>query len=547
MDCSTSDDSQKLIEELRQHQFELSQQNEELRRTYEELNRVTEKFRDLWHHAPIGYVSHTRSGTITASNEPANKVLEAIAPVRDNSTLQSFLEPKSQQVFRQHILSIAASSNAGDIDVCLATKPGEREVWLRLESVVSPDGGFRTAMIDISARKEAEAERLALASQLRQSQKMDVLHDLSAGIAHDFNNILQVILAWSELVETDIEAAGGDTSSIAAIVTGAKRGADLTRRLLAFSRKSSLEAQPTDLRRIVDDAVAVVKRTVGEHILLNSQVAETTCCSVVDGNLIEQALLNLCLNARDAMPSGGHLLIDLHEETLQNPLIVNGCRLPPGKYSTIVVADDGSGMSEEVAERIFEPFFTTKPATSGTGLGLSIVYGIIRQHNGTINVESNPGDGSRFTIYLPACSAAEISTCRDAGFKSSSDVKRRGTVLVAEDEDAIREVLVGTLQKAGHTVIAARDGSDALEKLNSNQQDIQLVLTDVVMPNASGKDLCEAVHSTSPRTPVIFLTGHGDGVIDSAFLDDHDALLLSKPLDSTTLLHHVNERLLQTT
>lgn len=536
-------DREELIEDLRQHQFELQQQNEELRRTHWELTRATERFRSLWDDAPVGYVSHDRSGSIRSANRRAKMLLSRIAPLTEGATLQKFMDRESQLVFRQHLWSVADSTANVDVELRLHTKDGTPDVWIRLESTAASAGEIRSALIDISAQKAADADRLAMANQLRHSQKMEILHELSAGIAHDFNNILQVVIGYSEFVKEEMLTEGRDACHMDSILEGASRGVDLTRRLLAFSRKSTLQAEATDLRLIVENTVGFARRTVGDNILISSNSPETPLPVCVDSNLIEQATLNLCLNARDAMPDGGRLCINVDLRRLSQPDVINGCEVEAGPYAAFTVADDGVGMTEETLEKAFEPFFTTKDVASGTGLGLSIVYGIIRQHGGAISVESSPGYGSVFTVLLPLFEATS-AVSRDSSKQPVGCVEGAGTILLAEDEPAIREIVFASLQQAGYDVVVARDGGHALEILEKDADEFDLLLTDAVMPNASGKDVCEAFRSVRHSAPVIFLTGHGDSVVDSEFLARHNATLLTKPIRTHALLLEIEQRLL---
>lgn len=530
---------QQMLEVLMHHQCELQQQNEELQRTHIELNKATEKFRDLWDHAPVGYVSHNGSGQILEVNERARLLLGAVDVLHEESTLQGFLTPRSRQVLREHRWMAAESDTTVAAEVMLNSTSGDAECWLRIETMPPKRGEFRSVLVDISALKQAEAERLELANQLRQSQKMEVLHELSAGIAHDFNNILQVVIAYGELVRTDLISDGKSTSDIGALISGAERGADLTRRLLAFSRKSSLEATSTDIRKLVENAATVVKRTVDETIQVETTTASYPVPVEVDSTLIEQAVMNLCLNARDAMPHGGKLSIRAYQDKVPNEILVNGCRLSAGCYAVISISDTGFGMKDAVVEKIFEPFFTTKKVGSGTGLGLSIVYGVIRQHSGAITVQSVPDRGSKFQIFLPLTESKLRPAFEESKLVADPVRHQEGAILLAEDEASIRKVMTKCLELAGYRVTSVVDGREAIKLLHRGGEEFDLLLTDVVMPNASGKDVCRVFQARFPTAPVVFLTGHGDGVIDRQFLGQNSATLLTKPVQSDVLLRAV--------
>lgn len=510
---------------------------EELRQTQGELDRTTARFQDLWNHAPVGYVLHSREGRIIIANRRAEALLYDERQPASRSRVQDYLDIDSREIFSQHLENVCSTGNSCDVEVRLS---GVESSWLQLESLATSENEIRTALFDISRQKRAELDRFKLARQLQQTQKMEVLHELSAGIAHDFNNILQVIMTYGEFVMEDLQAVNVNTDSVQAMLAGAERGADLTRRLLAFSRKSSLQAVAVDLRDIISNATEVVRRTLGALISVHAALPADPVIACVDKNLAEQAILNLCLNARDAMPDGGHIEIELDEIFFDREMPFTGTTLSPGRYAVLSVSDDGLGMSEDVLEKVFEPFFTTKDVGAGTGLGLSIVYGIIRQHHGAIASHSTPGQGSRFQIYLPISESSVGSTPEE--LLPSSDVARSasGIVLLAEDETAIREVIGRSLIKAGYQVVNASDGEDAIRIIQQTDTRFDLLLTDAVMPGNSGKDVCEAFRSKWPETPVIILSGHGDRVFDNDFLNRHAATLLAKPIPTRELLQIVH-------
>lgn len=509
---------------------------EQLKQTQAELNRTTTRLQDLWNHAAIGYVLHTKTGQIIIANQRAESLLRPHERVENGAILQDFLAPQSLQHFSQHLNHVVESDASCHLEVQLK---GRTNCWLQLESITTSNNEIRTALFDISKQKQAEMDGRKLTQQLQQTQKMEVLHELSAGIAHDFNNILQVIMTYGEFVLEDLNEIGANTDSISAMLAGAERGADLTRRLLAFSRKSSLQAEIADLGEIAANAAEVVRRTLGELISVRAKLPIESVTVCVDRNLIEQAILNLCVNARDAMPQGGHIEIILEELTLDAPVVYTGVTLPPGSYAALSVSDDGMGMSEDVLEKVFEPFFTTKDVGAGTGLGLSIVYGITRQHHGAIESLSTQGNGASFRILLPTQTKPIETTHTPEPPIVNITTHHSGTILLAENELAIRQVISRSLRNAGYTVFEASDGAEALQLVHENKTEFNLLLTDAVMPGYSGKDVCEAFRKKWPETPVIMLSGYGDRVADNLFLNHHSATLLAKPIPSRELLQIV--------
>ncbi|MEP3477671.1 MAG: ATP-binding protein [Fuerstiella sp.] len=510
--------------------------NEELKRAQEELHRTTTRFQDLWNHAPIGYILHTDTGQIIIANRRAELLLQKNEALARGGTLHDFLTPQSSENFSQHLTDVGNSEASHEVEVQLK---GKADRWLQLESIATSTNEIRTALFDISKQKQAELDGRKLTQQLQQTQKMEVLHELSAGIAHDFNNILQVIMTYGEFVLEDLDEIGANTDSISSMLAGAERGADLTRRLLAFSRKSSLQAEIADLGEIASNAAEVVRRTLGELISVRARLPVDCVTVCVDRNLIEQAILNLCVNARDAMPKGGHIEIALEEIRFDEPVTFTGITLPPGSYAALSISDDGIGMPESVLEKAFEPFFTTKDIGSGTGLGLSIVYGITRQHHGAIESLSTRGQGACFRIYLPLKSKPIETKHPPKPITPNPAANHFGTILLAEDEVAIRQVIGRSLRTAGYTVFDASDGEEAIQLIRDSQASFDLLLTDAVMPGYSGKDVCEAFRKKWPETPVIMLSGHGDRVVDNKFLNQHSATLLAKPIPSRELLQIV--------
>lgn len=519
------------------NQAELKLLKEELKQTQEELNRTTARFQDLWNHAPIGYVLHTQAGRLIIANQRAESLFQKQDELTDSVMIQDFLDRPSAEEFSHHLRRVTETGASCDIEVKLKSNGN---CWLQLKSLTTSENEIRTALFDISKQKQAELDGRKLARQLQQTQKMEVLHELSAGIAHDFNNILQVIMTYGEFVLEDLDGLGANTDSISAMLAGAERGADLTRRLLAFSRKSSLQAVVVDLCEITSNAAEVVRRTLGELISVRAILPSAKVTVCVDRNLIEQAILNLCVNARDAMPEGGLIEIRLDAMTFDAAVPFTGITLAPGAYAVLSISDNGVGMPEDVLEKAFEPFFTTKDIGVGTGLGLSIVYGITRQHHGAIESHSTPGEGSCFRLFLPlTTNSVEAGNSKQPPIADLA-AAHSGTVLLAEDEAAIRQVISRSLRNAGYSVYVASDGAEAIELIQQQPQSFDLLLTDAVMPGYSGKHVCEAFRQKWPETPVIILSGHGDQVVDNAFLNQHSATLLAKPIPSRELLQIVH-------
>jgi PAS domain S-box-containing protein len=391
---------------------------------------------------------------------------------------------------------------------------------------------------DVSERERAEEMRRELEQNLRQAQKMEAVGRLAGGVAHDFSNVLAVILGYSDLLMRDLPP--GDVrvrESAEGIVEAANRAVGVTRQLLTLSRKKLLRPEVLSPNKVVTDLGKLLARAIGERIDLTLDLKDGVWPVLADADQLAQVLINLAVNARDAMPEGGPLLIQTANADLAAP--PGDLPLPAGRYVTLTVRDGGCGMSEEVRARIFEPFFTTKE--TGTGLGLATVYGIVRQAGGAIRVESREGQGTSFTCFLPA---AEERMGRVSVPVAAAAPRGLGeTVVLAEDEDALRTLLGRVLTGSGYQVIAGRNGAEALDAARARGTRVDLLLADLVMPRMTGAELAEALASDQPGMKVLFMTGHTEDALVQDRLVDGDVELIQKPFTSESLLGHVRRLL----
>ena len=399
--------------------------------------------------------------------------------------------------------------------------------------------GLRVLSIrDVSEREGAERERRALEQSLRQAQKMEAVGRLAGGVAHDFSNVLAVVLGYSELLMRDL--APGDVrlrESAEGIVEAANRAVGVTRQLLTLSRKKLLRPEVLSLNKVVQDLGKLLTRAIGERIEVTTSLQPGLWPVMADADQLAQVLLNLSVNARDAMPDGGALHI-----ATANAHLGPGDRavdLPAGRYVTLTVRDRGCGMTEDVRARIFEPFFSTKE--TGTGLGLATVYGIVRQAGGAIRVDTRIGRGTTFTVFLPA---AEEQAQRVVLPVSAAAPRGLGeTVVVAEDEDGLRTLLGRVLAGSGYQVVAARNGVEALEAARSRGGRVDLLLADLVMPRMNGAELAQELARLQPGLKVLFMTGHTDDAQVKDRLVDGDVELIHKPFSGEALLGHLRRLL----
>jgi two-component system, cell cycle sensor histidine kinase and response regulator CckA len=394
------------------------------------------------------------------------------------------------------------------------------------------------AVINVIELSRDITEHRRLEEQLRQAQKMEVVGQLAGGIAHDFNNILTAIIGYGNLIQMKTEKGGPLYSYTEQILTSAERAANLTHSLLAFSRKQVIALRPVDLNDIVRRVEKLLARLISEDIELRTVFEERVLNVMADSVQIEHALINLVTNSRDAMPEGGLLTIETSVIEIDEEFLGTHDYGRPGTYAVVSVIDTGTGIDENVKEKIFEPFFTTKEVGKGTGLGLSMVYGIVKQHEGYIDVESKPGRGSTFRILLPLTDI-KVEKAEETGF-----VNIRGgteTILVAEDDAAVRKLTGDMLRNSGYEVITAGDGEDALMRFLENKDRVRLLLLDVIMPRMNGKEAHDKIHKINPGIKVIFLSGYTDEIIKEKEAGDENLIFLSKPVPTDILLKKVRE------
>ncbi|MDR7036924.1 signal transduction histidine kinase/CheY-like chemotaxis protein [Methylobacterium sp. BE186] len=386
------------------------------------------------------------------------------------------------------------------------------------------------------------AERARLEEQLRQSQKMEAMGQLTGGLAHDFNNMLAIIMGNLNLLKRRIERGEGRLNSyVQQALEGGARAATLTHRLLAFARKQPLSPEPIDGNRLVPAMSELLRRTLGERVRVETVLAGGLWPTKVDANQLESALLNLAVNARDAMPEGGRLTIETANAHLDDAYAEAHPGIPAGQYVLIAVTDTGAGMSPEVAARAFDPFFTTKAVGQGTGLGLSQVYGFVRQSGGHVKIYSEAGSGTSVKIYLPRLVVAEVAAS-DAGLRDIPvpEGDPRHIILVVEDEDGVRRMAVEALRDLSYTVIHATGGAHALRLLEEHPE-VSLLFTDVVMPEMSGKELADAARLRRPDLRVLYTTGYTRNAIVHNGVVDADVQLLGKPYTLEQLARKVRQ------
>jgi two-component system, cell cycle sensor histidine kinase and response regulator CckA len=382
-------------------------------------------------------------------------------------------------------------------------------------------------------------ERRRLEEQFRQAQKMEAVGRLAAGVAHDFNNLLTAILGTTDLMIEDVPADHPNREGLLDIRGAAERAAVLTRQLLTFSRQQVVSPRVLRLNELITDLVKLLRRLLGEDVTIAT--ALTPDCGPVkaDPGQLEQVIVNLSVNARDAMPNGGRLMLETKNVDLDGDYPTERVTIPAGRYVMLAVTDTGTGMDAKTKARIFEPFFTTKPVGKGTGLGLATVYGVVQQSGGYIWLYTEPGHGTSFKIYLPRVDAVETETAAEASLAGVLDGSE--TVLVAEDEEAVRQIIEKALDAHGYRVLSARDGAEALERASVYAGQIDLLVTDVVMPDMNGRELSRRLVETRPNLRTLYLSGYTDDAILHRGVLQQGVAFLQKPFSLRMLARKVRE------
>ncbi len=412
---------------------------------------------------------------------------------------------------------------------------------LRLPVVIDGElGGVAGITRDITESEQVEAERQKLQSQLAQSQKMESIGRLAGGVAHDFNNMLAVILGHTELALGQLSPEQPLYPRLSHIHEAAQRSADLTRQLLGFARKQTVDPRVLDLNETVAGLLKMVQRLIGEHIDLAWKPGQGQGLVKIDPSQVDQVLVNLCVNARDAIADTGKITIETGAVVFDGQYCAEHPGFLPGEYVLLAVSDNGCGMDAGVLTHVFEPFFTTKEAGKGTGLGLAMVYGIVRQNNGFVSVYSEPGEGTTFKIYLPRY-APPTQTEQDQVEEEIGAVPGQGVILLVEDEPMLLEMTTTMLELLGFTVLPASSPTEALALLERTGGVIDLLMTDVVMPDMNGRELARRMQALRPDLKCLFMSGYTANVIAHHGVLDKGVHFLQKPFTRRDLAHKFDD------
>jgi two-component system, cell cycle sensor histidine kinase and response regulator CckA len=474
---------------------------------------------DLWHGS---YLEANPAMLLIFGFESAEEFLKV--PAAD-----LYQNPEERQVFIDEVL---AQGYVKDREIAMKKKDGSTIIVSCTTTANYNEQGevqwLDGVMEDVTVQKSLE-------DKLRQSQKMEAIGTLAGGVAHDFNNILTAMMGYADLIKNMTDENDPRCRYVNNILTSAEKAASLIKGLLAFSRKQVISPSPVDLNRVIRNVESLLRRIVGDDVEMVTDFANEPLIVFADNNQMEQVLMNLVSNARDAMPHGGTLTITTQRTSVLPEQLSGSTDSLMGTVALLKVTDSGEGMDQATSQKIFEPFFTTKDIGRGTGLGLSMIYGTVRQHGGEIKVFSEVGKGSTFSLYLPLYVGTPQAPAPD--FVAVQSVKGGSeTILVAEDNPDVRSLVVNVLTTAGYTVIEAVDGDDAMQKFTAYAADIDLVLVDVVMPKMSGKQAVDGMRVLKPAVKVLYVSGYTDDVINRKGIRDQAVNFISKPLSGTNLL-----------
>ena len=495
---------------------------------------------ELYDNAPCGYHSIDASGTLVRVNDTE---LRWLGYTRDEvvgklKTSDIFAAP-SLALHTDYLSRLEGGEWNETIELEMVRKDGSiMPVLLRSTAACDHDDGrsvARSSVFDLTERRRLEQE-------LNQARKMEAMGQLAGGVAHDFNNLLTIIHLHCELLQNGLEADHPARRDLEVILEAVDQGTSVTQLLLAFGRKQSLAPRVLDLNQVITSLGKVLRRLIGENVSLRTELDGSLYAILADPGQMQQVIINLAVNARDAMPSGGRLTIgtaNLMVPESDRPLPSDPA---PGSYATLRVSDTGCGMDSRVRSRLFEPFFTTKPAGKGTGLGLASVYGVVCQSQGRIQVESVPGVGSTFTMSFPA---VEEATSDSGAALAPGRPTPRGseTILVVEDESFIRKLCCRILSERGFRVLEAEDGCEALQLCESLPTVIHLMLSDLIMPRLGGRELAKLLAPIRPAMRIVFMTGYPDQDPDRTSYTIPASCLLHKPFSRHTLLRAIREAL----
>ena len=519
--------AQKVLHELQVHQIELEMQNEELRQAQAELEASRARYFDLYDLAPVGYFTLSKQGLILEANLTAAKLLGQTREALVQEPLTRFILPEDLVIYYDYRKALSKTNMPQGCELRLLTEEGS-PFWARIEASMVKGTDTppvcRAVMSDITERKQMEEKVL-------RTQRMECIGTLASGVAHDLNNILTPVILSTSILR-DVDDPERREALLATIEKCAKRGADVVNQVLTFARGATGERTTVKLDCLVKEVEKVIRVTFPKNIIIVSSISPELWPVNADPAQIHQVLLNLCINARDAMPDGGHLFMLAENQEIDENFASTVPDAKPGDYTMLSISDSGTGIPREIIAKIFDPFFTTKEVGKGTGLGLSTVIGIVRSHGGFVTVESEEGRDTTFKLFLPR----EMDTAEQKHVADMEMTQGDGeTIRVVDDELCIIKVTSMMLAKNGYKVLTAIDGTAALALYKENANEIKVVLTDVMMPGMDGVSLARELNEIDSRVKIVASTGHATETREAELRALGVDVILSKPYDAKKL------------
>lgn len=539
------EEAQLLLHELQVHQIELEIQNEELWRAQVELDTARERYFELYDLAPVGYVVVNNLGLILNANFAAATLLRCSPGSLAKQPFSRFIFKADQDVyflFRKQLLVFERNSQACELRM---VTQDNTTIWVQLSTTVVQDKDdvpvFRIVLIDITERKRAEEERDKLESQLIQIKKMESIGRLAGGVAHEYNNMLAIIMGYTQIALDETDPASSLHQDLLQVQVAGQRSVDITRQLLSFARKQTVAPKILNLNAIIEIGILqMLRQLIGENIDLAWKPKANLLTVKIDASQVDQILINLCVNARDAISGTGKITVTTDKAILDGMYCANHPGATPGEYVLLTVRDDGSGIDKDILDNIFEPFFTTKELGQGTGLGLSTVFGIVKQNNGYINVDSIQGVGTTFSIYLPRYGDPADQARKGV---QAVPVASRGieTILLVEDELMILNMATIMLRTKGYTVLSATTPNEAFELAEQHTGEIHLLVTDVLLPEMNGRELANRLNSLYPDMKLLFMSGYTADIIAREGVLEESCNFIEKPFSSLDLTSKIRE------
>jgi two-component system cell cycle sensor histidine kinase/response regulator CckA len=505
------------------------------------------QLRATWEHAALGAALLNPLGHIERINPALARLLGYSPPAYSGMAFSAFNFPDEAAAEQKRFSDLIGGTDAFyQVEQRYHRHDGTL-IWGRVTvSVIrGPDGvptGALAVLEDVTAQRQAETDLRASEQTLRQAQKMEAVGQLVAGVAHNFNNLLTVTMGYTELLLERHRDHGADQSDLEEIYKATGRGAALTRQLLAFGRKHDATLARIDLNRMVPGLREMLTRVIREDIQLTIHISSVPAAILLDPHDLEQVILNLVINARDALPMGGTIHIEVAVESIDGASSLPDSSITPGDYVRLRVRDNGVGMTPDVQSHLFEPFFTTKEVGQGTGLGLAFVHGIARHGRGFVTIETAPGKGTTVSVYFPPAPETAPEAAAEPSISSTEHARPRATILLVEDERAVRKMTARMLSRAGYGVLSAATPGEACALFEQHVADIDLLLTDIVMPEMHGPALAQRLVAQRPELRVLFVSGYSDGMPAGGTARDKVAFL-AKPFSPSRLVTTVAELL----